>query len=332
MIKAHLGIDVSKDKLDLGWLRDPKTLKKKTKVFPNKLNQFTALASWILKNTKAEPDQVFITIEPSNVYHEAIIHFLHEQGFKVFLANTGLTKKFMESIGAIHKTDKADSISLARYGHSLPEPRLWQPEPVEVRELKALMRRLDALEKDLQREQNRQETSEISGSSSRVLESLESMIKALEEEIKDLQSDIDDHIDKHPNLKKNRELLKSIRGIGNVMSRELVYLFAAKRFKNAKQVAAFLGLIPKIKESGKLKGKSMLSKNGPSRIRAKLYMAAITAGNYNPDIKAQKERLLADGKLPMQALGAAMRKLVQICFGVIKHQKEYQAQTGLIPA
>ena len=106
------------------------------------------------------------------------------------------------------------------------------------------------------------------------------------------------------------------------MSRELVYLFSAKQFDNAKQAAAFMGLIPRLNESGNLKGRTTLSKVGPSRIRAKLFLAAVAAGTHNPDVKAQKIRLLAAGKTKMQALGAAMRKLIHICYGVLK--TEYQ--------
>ena len=189
-----------------------------------------------------------------------------------------------------------------------------------------MIRRLDALEKDLQREQNRQEAALVSLSSDRVAQSLKDMIETLKAEIQRLQQDIDNHIDRFPELKRNRQLLQSIKGIGTVMSRELVYLFASKRFKSAKQAAAYIGLIPKLRESGKLKGRTMLSKIGSARIRAKLYMAAVCASTHNPDIKAQKARLLKAGKVKMQALGAAMRKLIQICFGVIKHQCEYQPQ------
>ncbi len=156
------------------------------------------------------------------------------------------------------------------------------------------------------------------------------MILVIENEIVGLKQEIDDHIERHPILKNNRQLLKSIKGIGDVMARELVYLFAAKHFKTAKQVAAYVGLIPKLKESGKFKGHTTLSKKGPSRLRAKLYMAAVSACQHNPDIKAQRKRLLKAGKTKMQALGAAMRKLIQICFGVVKNQTEYQPQVNQI--
>jgi len=86
-------------------------------------------------------------------------------------------------------------------------------------------------------------------------------------------------------------------------------------------------LIPTQVESGVFRGRSAMSKRGPASVRAKLYMAAVCASHRNPDISAMKERLLANGKNRMQAIGAAMRKLVHICFGVIKNQTEYRPQT-----
>lgn len=321
------GIDVSKEKFDVGWLRDVKTGKKKTKVFKNTRAGHQQVQDWLLNNLKVPAQDIVITLEPTGVYHEALMYFLHDCGFQVLLVNPGKARKYAESLNQIHKTDKLDAVTLAWYGHAQQHKlTLWQPEAPEIRELKVMIRRLDALEKDLQREQNRQEAAQVSLSSDRVAQSLKDMIETLKAEIERLQQDIDNHIDRFPELKRNRQLLQSIKGIGTVMSRELVYLFASKRFKSAKQAAAYIGLIPKLRESGKLKGRTMLSKIGSARIRAKLYMAAVCASTHNPDIKAQKARLLKAGKVKMQALGAAMRKLIQICFGVIKHQCEYQPQ------
>ena len=321
------GIDVSKEKFDVGWLRDVKTGKKKTKVFKNTRAGHQQVQDWLLNNLKVPAQDIVITLEPTGVYHEALMYFLHDCGFQVLLVNPGKARKYAQSLNQIHKTDKLDAVTLAWYGHAQQHKlTLWQPEAPEIRELKVMIRRLDALEKDLQREQNRQEAAQVSLSSDRVAQSLKDMIETLKAEIERLQQDIDNHIDRFPELKRNRQLLQSIKGIGTVMSRELVYLFASKRFKSAKQAAAYIGLIPKLRESGKLKGRTMLSKIGSARIRAKLYMAAVCASTHNPDIKAQKARLLKAGKVKMQALGAAMRKLIQICFGVIKHQCEYQPQ------
>jgi len=323
---AFIGIDVSKEKLDLGWLRDPVTNKKKSKVFRNRREELQKVCDWILTNTKAQPQDVLVTVEPTGVYHEALLYFLYERGFNIYLPNPSQVKAFMKALGTVHKTDKSDALMLARYGAQSHDRRLWEPEAPEIRELKAMMRRLEALEKDRQRELNRLEASEITGASERVLRSLKDMIEVLEAEIRDLQHDIDEHIDRHPPLKKNRQLLESIKGIGPVMSREMTYLFAAKSFRSAKQAANYTGVIPKIQESGKWVGRSTLSKEGPARVRAKLYMAAIVAKQHNPVIRLQYQRLLAAGKNKMQALGAAMRKLVHICFGVVKNQQEFQPQ------
>ncbi|SEP79244.1 transposase, partial [Basfia succiniciproducens] len=92
---------------------------------------------------------------------------------------------------------------------------------------------------------------------------------------------------------------------------------------------AFLGLIPRERTSGTMKGKIMLSKRGSPQIRALLFLPAIVAKSHNPDIKAHYERLLAKGKTKMQAVGAAMRRLVHICFGVLKNKSVYQPQTIL---
>lgn len=328
-MREFTGIDVSKDKLDLCWLRDADSGKKKQKVFTNQLADFDHIKNWLLKNLRVESQEIVVTLEPTNVYHEPLCYYLHDAGFKILLVNTGKAKKFAESLNMTHKTDKLDAFVLANYGEAQRNRlALWEPEAPEIRELKELIRRLEALEKDLQREENRRDGYALTKASEDVFNSSEEVIKHLEEQIKKLTQKIDKHIDSNDDLKKNRELLRTIKGVGPVVSRELTYLFAAKNFKTARQVSAFIGLIPKQATSGKFKGKSMLSKVGPGRIRAKLYMAAVSAIQYNPDIKHQNAKLLRSGKCKMEALCAAMRKLAQICFGVVKSQSEYEPQVA----
>jgi transposase len=190
----------------------------------------------------------------------------------------------------------------------------------------ALLSRLTGLETDLQREHNRLEKAEVSQASKTVIESIQLMIERLSTEVNRIKKQVDDHIDQNPKLKKDRTILKTIPAVGEVLSREMLSVLNSRDFEKASQAAAFVGVVPKLWESGKMKGRTTLCKNGPGRLRAILYMAAIVATKYNPDIKLQYERLLKAGKTKMQALGAAMRKLVQICFGVLKHQSEYRFQ------
>ena len=125
-------------------------------------------------------------------------------------------------------------------------------------------------------------------------------------------------------LKAIRPLLETTPGVGKVIATRMLMVIGSRQFDSASQCAAYLGLVPIQHESGSsVRGRSKLSKAGNPTIRAKLYMAAVVATTYNLDIKARYLRLTRDGKSKMPALGAAMRKLVQICFGALKHQQPY---------
>lgn len=324
-MKHYVGIDIAKDKFDCLWLREIESLKIKTKILPNSKEGFKQLRLWLEKNISIELSDIFVCLEATGVYHEALSYALFEMGVKVSVVNPAFIRDFAKGLGVRGKTDKKDSMVLARYS-ALVKPRLWQPEPKDVRVLKALLSRLVGLETDLRRERNRLEKSEISQASNTVIESIKLMIKQLENETNRIRNEIDEHINQNPTLKKDREFLKTIPAVGDVLSREILAVLHSRQFEKASQVAAFVGVVPKQWESGKMKGRTTLCKNGPGHLRAVLYMAAIVATKHNPDIKKQYERLLKAGKTKMQALGAAMRKLVQICFGVLKHQSEYRVQ------
>lgn len=320
-----VGIDVSKAKIDVLWLKSLEPLKVKSKVFKNDKAGHTALLAWLDQQLGCPFEQVQVVMEATGVYHEGLAYRLFEQGIAVSVVNPAYVRDFAKGLGAVHKTDKQDSLVLARYG-ALVKPALWQPEAPAIRELKALLARLEALQADVQREQNRLEKAEFSRSSAVVLESLHGMIAQLHKERDRLEREIDDHIDRHPGLKEDLRLLRSIGGVGPVVSRVMLAVIRSRPFKTASECAAFLGVIPRLRESGVYRGRASLSKKGPPHVRAKLYMAAIVASQHNPTIKAQRERLLRRGKTKMQALGAAMRKLVHLCFGVLKHQTEYTPQ------
>ena len=321
-----IGIDVSKDKLDCAWPREEEKLK--TKVFSNTIAGWKELIDWSLKNTGLEIEQLHFVMEATGIYHEQLATSLYDAGAKISVVNPAQVKFYAQGHGVRTKNDKKDSVVLARYGLK-ENPKLWQPEAFEIRTLKALIARLDGLEKDLQREKNRQEKALISKAPEEVLISLSQLIELLETEQQRLDNLIEEHINKHEKLKENKALLESIPGVGKVIATRMLMVIGSRQFESASQCSAYLGLVPVQHESGSsIKGRSRLSKAGNPVIRAKLYMAAVVATRYNPDIKAQYERLTSKGKSKMSALGAAMRKLVQICFGVLKHQQPYQPQVG----
>ena len=324
-ILHFIGIDVAKKKFDVAYLKDKERQLVKTKVLENKPSGFSQLLDWMKKNVSNDFSQIHITMEPTGVYHEALAHFLHDHGFIVNLINPARLPKFAAYKGVVHKNDRGDSKLLALFGAENPQER-WQPEPKSIRELKAKLARLEALKGDLLRENNRLEQAEATESPSEVVLSIHHIRKALNEAIALLKKDINDHIDGNPELKSDKKLLESIPGVGDVVANQMLVVYHSKNFKKASEMAAFLGLIPKERASGTLKGKTTLSKAGSPHLRALLFLPAVVAKDHNPDIKAHYNRLLERGKTKMQAVGAAMRRLVHICFGVLKNQSVYQPQ------
>lgn len=324
-----IGIDVSKNKLDCALIVNANHEKFKFKVVSNSEKGFVALIEWLTKHTSLSILECHFVMEATGVYHEKCADWLFHSGAKVSVVNPAQAKYYGQSLGVRSKNDKKDSVVLARYGLT-QNPITWKPEPNEIRTLKALASRHDAIEKDILREQNRHEKSSINPASDTVLHSIEMILSVLNEEKKRLENLIDNHINQHEYLKNNYSLLLTIPGVGPVISKYMLIVIGSRTFQSASQCAAYIGLVPIQNESGSsLKGRSRLSKAGNPVIRAKLYMAAISALQHNPDIKMQNQRLLKNGKSKMSALCAAMRKLVQICFGVIKHQQPYQVQANI---
>ncbi|MDH5407826.1 MAG: IS110 family transposase [Gammaproteobacteria bacterium] len=322
-----IGIDVSKTKLDCLWLKDAVTGKAKSKVFPNTEKGYQALNVWIEKQIQQPIGVSHVVVEATGIYHENLAYALFKSGVQVSIINPAQINNYAKSLGTRSKTDKKDSMVIARYG-ATQRPRLWQPEPDEIRILKALIARLEALEQDIGREENRLEKVQIACASDEVTTSIKTVLAQLKKEKQRLESLIDQHIDQNPGLKKDRQLLESIPGVGPVISRYMMAIIRSREFVSAPQCAAYLGLVPIAHESGSsIRGRARLSKAGNAKVRAKLYMAAVVSIQYNPAIKIQYERLLKNGKVKMSALCAAMRKLVHICFGVLKHQQPYQTQT-----
>lgn len=318
-----LGIDVSKAKLDCCLVTQNKSDKKKTKRFDNVQKGFDALIEW-LKKDKVELDQLTVVMEATSIYHENIAYFLHDKKCHIYLANPARVRAFAKSMHMLNKTDKADSFALARYAFAATLIE-WQPEPQNVRLLKALMDRRAVVYENFQQEKNRLEKTKSLHTAQVVIESIHTHMAQLDKEVKRLDQEISTHVDDDPDLKNDLELLTSIPAVGKKTGLLMLGLFHSRDFKKASQAAAFVGLVPVHFQSGSSVNKrSRLSKAGPSKIRAGLFMAAIVATQYNPHIMMMYKRLCEKGKAKKLAIGAAMRKLVHICYGVLKHQKPYQ--------
>jgi transposase len=318
---TYLGVDVSKAKLDCTLL-DASTKKQKSKVVPNTSAGFKQLLEWLDKNKAAAPH---VIMEPTGVYHEPAALALTDAGLTLSLVNPAQLRSFAQGLGIKTKTDKADSAVLARYG-ATQSPPAWQPPSHSARTLKALLARRDAVADDLLRERNRQETATATETPDSVVRSIQDSIAYMERELAKLQKMISDHIDSDPDLREKKDLLETIPGVGPRVADHITALFAARTFDRAEQLAAYLGLVPVQWESGSsVKGRPRMSKAGPAHLRKLLYMPAVVATRHNVHIKRHYERLLEKGKSKMAALGAAMRKLAHLCFGVVNSGKPYDA-------
>lgn len=325
----QLGIDVSKSKVDLCLLFDGPKGRKKTKVLTNGPEVATTVLEW-LGAKKVDITGLQVVIEPTGTYHEHLAFGLHERGVRVIMVNPARARDFARGMGVMTKTDRVDAFILACYGE-LRKPTAWVPPPSEITELKALLRRRDALLKDAMREDNRLEKILSARASPLVEASVRKMITVLYSELRAVEKIINDHINNNPDLKREIDLLMSIKGVGPQIGPNMLVALRSHHFETAQEAAAWCGLVPKEKRSGSsVHYRTCLSKTGPAELRAKLFIGALVAVKHNKQMKATYERLLAGGKCKMSALGAVMRKLVHQCFGVLKHQSRYDENYGLM--
>jgi transposase len=323
-----LGTDVSKKKLDNHLFRHETDLKGLKKSVSNDAQGFSELVKWIEQKTGASPTQIYVVMEATGPYHEAFAETMHQLGAAVVVANPTRVKHFGQSEGIRTKNDQIDARLLACYARKNPTLRRWKPTPEEYRQLEGLIKRRETLEADRQRERNRYEKVSIRRPDPQIKASFERAETFLNAEIAEIDQQIEQLIEQHPTLQRDRKLLRSIPGVGPVIAVIMLALLQhGERFDSAPQLAAYLGLNPVGAQSGtSVHQPAHLSKVGPARWRAKLYLPAVVASQHNPDVRDLYQRLVSRGKSKMSAIGAAMRKIVHICFGVIKNQSVYQPQ------
>jgi transposase len=145
----------------------------------------------------------------------------------------------------------------------------------------------------------------------------------LEAQIATVRRQIQQHIDQHPGLRNQRDLLTTIPGIGETTAALLLAELFNKTFASARQAAAFAGVVPRPHDSGTHQRHRVMCKLGPGRLRKGLYFPAIAAIRFNPSLQPLAQRLRHAGKPPMVIIGAAMRKLIHLAFGVIRSGRPY---------
>lgn len=230
------------------------------------------------------------------------------------IVNPEWTCAFRNSLGVRNKTDRMDARALAFYGRERhPEP--YEPLSSEQARLREMSRCRDGLIRSRTAHEN--QLAQTPGCPL-VRSTLKAVIARLQKAIDRLERAMRDLIQTRRSLQSDYELLTSIPGVGFVTAAVvLAEVGDLRRFGQARQVTAFAGVTPRQDQSGKHTAPGRMSKKGNGRIRQALYLAAISAITYNPPLAATYRRLVAEGKKPMVALGAVMRKLLVLMWAIV---------------
>jgi transposase len=337
----YLGVDVSKNSLAVH-LKDPS---KDNPLWTNKSitnaeKGFALIADTVIKKIAKVCDESFmvaIGMESTGVYGERLAHYFNDnqsERFTVYVLNPMAVRSFAKSAMSKNKNDAADSQAIASYmSMAIPNHTVmpWVAPTEEEMTLNILSRRREELVAVRTEEQNRLEKlKNKANASDEVLDSVHRLIDFLGCEIRQIEEKIKDHVAKHPGIKNDIELMRSIPGIGDVASVVIESETGGlSNFSRVRQLTAYAGLSPEEHTSGtSVYRRSHISKRGNARIRRVLYMCAMTAIQVNPTIKRFYERLVARGKCKKLAIVACMRKLLHIIWGVVKKGKKFEPEYG----
>ena len=298
---THVGIDVSKDWLDIVALPSGETWRTE--------NTDSTMGVLIEQLEKLKPER--IVLEATGGYEQLVTTQLYLAKLPVCRVNPKRVRYFARSIGQLAKTDKLDATLLARFGETV-KPTLTQLPSEKEQVLSALLTRREQLSAMSVSERNRLDTAPA-----KVRPSLNEHIVWLKKQLKQLNREIDAFIDETPEFKEKDEFLQEVEGVGKKTSAKLIADVPELGHCDRKQIAALIGTAPYNHDSGYKKGQRAISGGRPD-VRSVLYMAALTATRCNPVIKEFYQRLLKVGKKKKVAIVACMRKLLTILNAILR--------------
>ena len=317
----YIGIDVSKAKLDCALLSPDG--KFRNKAVENNTKGFAVLTEWLKKYNAIN---AHICMEATGIYWEGVALHTTNNSMTVSVVNPAQIKAYGQSRLVRTKTDKADAKLIAEYCKER-NPPVWEVPSQNEQKLRAWVLRLDSLQVMRVQENNRLESAdrEIKADIEKHIAWLDAAIDAATEKIRN-------SIDNDPDMKDRRDLLESVPGIGErTIAMLLAYRIDPSRFRNARQAAAFAGLDPRQHVSGSsVRGRQKMSKVGHSLLRKSLYMPAMVTLYKTDWGKRFRDRLRAAGKQPKLIIGAMMRKLIHVAFGVLRSRQPFNPALHII--
>lgn len=303
------GIDVSKKWLDIS------IGKKVTRIDQDA----TKIQSFINKySTSKQP--LLAIVESTGGYERLVVKCLQDAGKQVHVAHPNRVRNFANAKGYLAKTDKLDAQVLEEYGYFIDSNSLPEPLTEKERQLRLLNARLVQL-----KEMRHQESCRIGIITDKFIQrSHKAMITVLAKKIKELESHLKKIILEDEELKVKFKLLKTMKGVGDILAITLISGLPELGKLNKKEVAALVGVAPKTNQSGQSSRKASIQ-YGRQSVRKVLYMGALVAAYHNPKIKAFYQQLLARGKLKKVALVAVMRKMIVILNAMMISKVAYNA-------
>ena len=303
-----IGIDISKDHLDAHRMSDGKSRR-----FTNDRAGHTALVNWL------EDAGSRIVYEPTGPYHRAFERRLAEAGFPLVKVNPRQARRFAEATGKLAKTDRLDAAMLARMGALLD----LEARPVRgplLNDLKDLHMAREALVKNRTAAKNRSKTLSLPilrRHNTQQLRQIERQMTAIETEIMAL-------IKADPELSRRFDILVSIPGVSAITAFALLIDMPELGTLGNGQAASLAGLAPVARQSGQWAGRAFI-RDGRANIRQALYMPALVAMRFNPDLRAKYDQLKTAGKASKVAITAIMRKLVVLANALIRDRRKWTA-------
>jgi transposase len=309
---TFVGVDIAKMKFNVALSIKGKWIES---TFENAHSGHEKFTSWLQKHTQDS----FVCLESTGPYGERLSEFLHDNQIKVSVVNPMKIKHYAKSMLSRNKNDQVDARVIALYAEKM-RPATFVPKSNEQKLVREWVQLIDTLSG-----QKRQLENQLESVQSKAVEKeIKNSINQLERKIAKIEFSLNENIKNNEQSNANKQRLLTITGIGEKTANQIIaYLPRVSEFKNAKQLAAYIGVTPRQYQSGKYTGKTRLSKYGNSRLRKALYMPALVAKNTNPHLREFCERLEKNGLKPKQIICAVMRKLIHIIFGMLKHQQNF---------
>jgi transposase len=306
--EVFVGIDISKDQLDVHLL--PEDVHTAVK------NDAEGIASLIMRLQQEYP--TIIIMEASGGYEISLAAEFGSVSLPVAVVNPRQVRDFARGIGKLAKTDAIDAYVLARFGQTIrPEPQPLSTE--DEKQIKELVTRRKQLVDLRASEKNRLHRAR----STRVRQSIQTVIAALDQEIQDIEKNIDNIIKGSPLWREKEDLLKSFKGVGSATVMTLVAKLPELGEIGRQKITCVVGVVPLNKDSGKMRGKRMIT-GGRADVRSALYMVAVSAIRCNPAIKSFYQRLSKAGKPFKVAIVACMRKILVILNAMLRTKRPFQ--------